>query len=309
MEIIRRISQLFGFIISHSYLKFLDTKQVYQGPFKANCVPFFSCHACPAAVFSCPIGTLQHYAVIRMAPWAELGSLGLILIAVGRMVCGWLCPFGLLQDLLYKIKSIKVKIPKWTHNFRYFIFIFMVLLIPYLHGELTFCHFCPVGTLEAAIPWVVWDPISREYGLPVIDPTTIGFQFCMKIFIFVVLIVFMVISKRPFCRVLCPLSVILSVFNRFSLVRMTVEKRHLCRKSCTLCLNGCPMELKVSDDPNSGECIRCLKCTKCKKVKIGIGYLKDPVIQYAMKTAGNIASESPDKSMPPGAPSPQDRED
>lgn len=278
MEIIRRLTQIFGFVISHAYLRVFARKQIYQGPLKAICVPFFTCHACPAAVFSCPIGTIQHYMVIRQFPWIELGHLGIILIAVGRMVCGWLCPVGLLQDLMYKIRTAKVKIPNWLYYFRYPSILFLVIFIPYFHGEEWFCKICPPGTLEAAIPWVVWNPVNPEFQQPAINIATLGLFFVTKIIILLVFFWLVIISKRAFCRILCPLSVIFGIFNRFSIIRMKVENPQSCKPECTLCLKNCPMEIRIPDNPNSSECIRCLKCTKCKKVTIGIGDLTKSVL-------------------------------
>lgn len=282
MEILRGLTQVFGLCISHAYWRFFGTKQVYQGPLKSFCVPFFACHSCPSAVFSCPVGTFQHYMVIRQVPWIEISHLAIILIAVGRMVCGWICPVGLIQDLAYKINSFKVKIPRWVGVFRYISLAFLVLLIPYFLGELWFCKLCPSGTVEAAIPWVLWNPINPEFGQRTIDPATLGFFFVAKIVIVLVLIWLIIISKRPFCRVMCPLSVIFAVFNRISIIRMSVDQTHPCNQGCEFCLKECPMDIKVYDDPNSGECIRCLKCTKCMKVKIGIGDLTEPVAQKSL---------------------------
>ncbi|HUW23935.1 MAG TPA: 4Fe-4S binding protein [bacterium] len=278
MEFLRRITQIFGFVISHAYLRIVATKQIYQGPLKATCIPFVTCHACPAAVFSCPLGTIQHYMVIRQIPYVLLGHLGILLVAVGRMACGWLCPVGLFQDLMYKIKSEKIKIPHRLDYFKYATLLGLVILIPYLHGEAWFCKLCPPGTLEAAIPWILWNPINLEFQQPTVDIATIGLLFFIKIAILVVFVVFIVISKRPFCRVLCPLGLIFSIFNRFSLIRMKVENASKCSDKCNLCLKDCPMEIKIYEDPNSSECIRCLKCTKCKKVKVGIGNLNESVL-------------------------------
>ena len=281
MNTLRRITQICGFVISHAYLRVFSTKQIYQGPLKAICVPFFTCHACPAAIFSCPIGTIQHYMVLRQFPWVLFGNLFLILITVGRMVCGWLCPVGLVQDLMYKIKVAKVKLPHWLYYLKYPSIIFLVIFIPYFHSLEWFCKICPPGTLEAAIPWVLWNPINPEFQQREIDVSALGLFFVTKIIIFLVFVWLTTISKRAFCRILCPLGVIFSVFNRFSIIRMKVDNLHPCNPKCTLCLKNCPMDIKISDNPNSGQCIRCLKCTICKKVKIGIGDLNSPVLEKA----------------------------
>jgi polyferredoxin len=72
--------------------------------------------------------------------------------------------------------------------------------------------------------------------------------------------------KRPFCRVLCPLGHIFSLFNKVSLVKLEVAPG--C-DHCDACEKACPMGIKVYEDPNSSECIRCLSCTVCGNVKVG----------------------------------------
>jgi polyferredoxin len=92
------------------------TGRLYKGPLKGACVPFLNCHGCPTATFGCPIGTIEHYMVIRRFPYEIVGQLGLLGLLVGRMACGWLCPFGLLQDLLFMVTKAEVKIAHaWRH--------------------------------------------------------------------------------------------------------------------------------------------------------------------------------------------------
>ena len=74
--------------------------------------------------------------------------------------------------------------------------------------------------------------------------------------------------KRPFCRVICPLGLILSFFNRVSLFRLEVSSA--CNR-CDVCQKLCPVDIKVYEDPNSDQCIRCLDCTACACVtKTGV---------------------------------------
>lgn len=276
MQTLRLITQIFGTVISHAYLKVFSTKMIYSGPLKATCMPFITCYSCPVAVYSCPIGTIQHYMIIRQLPFIVLGHLILVLTAVGRMVCGWVCPVGLVQDLAYKAKTPKITISKKWNYFKYIALIGLVLLIPYISGQALFCHLCPVGTFESAIPWVVWNPINPEFQQPTVDTSAIDYLFVIKIVILLIIIGLIIVSSRPFCRIICPLALIFAPFNRLSLVKMDVLNRSSCG-SCNECLRVCPMEIRISDDPNSGECIRCLECTKCKKVKIGIGDLNEEV--------------------------------
>ena len=67
------------------------------------CIRDRNCYSCPGAVGACPIGALQ--AVLGSSSFRfslyVFGFLAFVGTLAGRFVCGWLCPFGLVQDLLY----------------------------------------------------------------------------------------------------------------------------------------------------------------------------------------------------------------
>jgi len=254
-----------GLILPNSYIKVLSSKQIYDGPLKQGCVPFLNCHACPTAFMSCPIGIFQHFAAIRQIPFFLFGLLGSIGLIFGRAACGWLCPFGWIQDQLYKIRSKKVRIPKVFSNFKYGFLAIFVFLLPLFTEVHWFSRICPWGTLSAGIPWMLWNPVDPLRGEPVIGPDIVGWLFVMKISILLLFVVLFVMSKRPFCRTVCPLGAIYSFFNRMSIMRMHVSGK--CA-GCDQCVEICPVEIKISDDPNSPACIRCLKCTICKNVSV-----------------------------------------
>lgn len=80
---------------------------------------------------------------------------------LGRFVCGFLCPFGWLQDLLHKIPSKKFSTKKLKplRYLKYAVLLFAVILLPAFvvndlgMGDPFFCKYiCPQGVLEGAIP-------------------------------------------------------------------------------------------------------------------------------------------------------------
>ena len=110
----RRIFQLLAAIGQNGYYFGFKNSNIYQGSLKEICAPTLNCYACPGAVFACPVGTLQHFVIVGQAvPYYVAGYLAAIGAFVGRMTCGWLCPFGFLQDLLYKVRSVKIRIPRF----------------------------------------------------------------------------------------------------------------------------------------------------------------------------------------------------
>ncbi len=211
----------------------------------------FNCYACPAASFACPIGSLQHFGVIGQVPFYLLGFLALVGGLFGRLSCGWACPFGWLQDLLYKIR-----VPKWriSNRFSWLRYVFLVGLVgiaPIITLEPWFCKLCPAGALEAGLPLVLFNPEIRELA---------GWLFASKMVILVGFLGWMMTTSRPFCRFICPLGAIYSLFNRFSAVRLSFSATE-CRH-CDQCVAVCPTGLYPPDELDSAGCVRCLECLK-----------------------------------------------
>lgn len=264
----RRIPQFFlGAGVTNGYLKgFIPPGTLWQGPSKGFCVPGLNCYACPSSVFACPIGTLQHYSIIRAVPVYFIGFFVLFCVAVGRMACGTFCPFGLLQDLLHKVPSSRLRIPPWMTYIRYAVLLGLVLIIPFFTFAPWFSKLCPVGTLIAGIPWVAMNPEIR---------LMVGELFFVKLAILLLVVVLSILSKRPFCRVICPLGAIFSLFNRISILRLSWDEESCTH--CDKCTRICPMDISIYKDANSHNCIRCLDCTQCPAVSVHMGPLRVPV--------------------------------
>ena len=254
------------------YFGFIKTKQVYQGDLKSICVPVLNCHSCPSAFFSCPIGTMQHFMTIHKFPYLLVGFLATIGISVGSLACGWLCPFGFLQDLMYKIKSIKIRLPEKLSISRYLILALLVILLPLVTQETWFCKVCPMGTIQAAVPWAVWNPIIPVYGERAVTVQSLGLLFIVKIMIAVLFLGLFIVAKRPFCRVACPVGAIFGFFNKYSLLQLDVDTNNC--KDCQKCKDICPVDINISDNPGNSTCVRCFSCLKWDHVKVKVGPVK-----------------------------------
>ena len=274
-----------GVILPNSYLSVATTKRIYDGPLKQGCLPFLNCHACPTAYASCPIGMLQHFAGILQVPFLLIGFLGAVGMVFGRAACGWLCPFGWVQDTLYKVRTRKLRLPRVLKYGKYVSLVVLAILLPVLTEDNWFSRICPWGTLTAGIPWVLWNPVDPIVAMPVIEPEMVGWLYVLKLSVLVMFLVLFVLIKRPFCRTTCPLGAIYSLFNATSFMRMQVEGECV---DCDLCVEVCPVDMKISDAPNSGDCIRCLKCTVCKNVHVrwGSSYDRESITTAAAHPQG-----------------------
>lgn len=257
MASLRGVVQLFTSLAFNSYLPGFQKGTIYRGPLKAVCLPSLNCYSCPGAIGSCPIGSIQAIAGSLSFNFSfyVFGLILLFGVTLGRLVCGWFCPFGFIQEILYKIPVPKFSLPSWCLRIKYIILsgVFLLPLLPTATGIGIpyFCQWlCPAGTLEAAIPLYISYPPIRD---------AVGGLFGWRIIWLLIIIIFVAMIYRGFCRTLCPLGAFYSLFNQFSF--FTIEFSPIKCNNCGLCSAACPLQLKVTDNPNHPECIRCLKCT------------------------------------------------
>jgi len=202
---------------------------------------------------------------MHVIPFYTLGLIGIVGTVLGRMPCGWICPFGFVQDLMYKIPSRKYRLPQIYTYVKYLVLLLLVFIIPFKTGEPWFSKLCPAGTLSAHIPWTVWDPVNPATGIHIVPDSASGMEFYVSLLILGIFLIWFVLSKRPFCRVACPMGALLSLFSRVSMVRLEVAPK--C-DGCAICETSCPMDLDVYKDIGSKDCILCLECTRCGHVRV-----------------------------------------
>ena len=234
------------------------------------CSPVFHCYACPLATFACPIGVIAQFSALHVIPFLALGTLFVFGGLLGTFICGWACPFGFLQDLIGKIKTPKLVLPRWTVNIRYVVLVGLVVLVPYFFGKndpLFICRVCPAGALEGAVPHMVDQAAS---GKEVTWPSV------AKISILVFFLIAMFFKHRPWCTVFCPLGAIFGLFNRISLffVRFSGDK---CQ-DCSICHTICKYGVKPNERVNDPRCIRCLECTRCTALTFANVFKRPPQV-------------------------------
>ncbi len=270
--------QTIAAVVTNANIGGFFTGEIWQGDSKIMCVPGLNCYSCPGALGACPIGALQ--AVLggnkHNFSFYVVGILMLFGIVLGRLICGFLCLFGFIQDLLYKIPTPKFKIPKGIDRplrwLKYVILFVAVIALPILLtnqfgiASPYFCQWiCPAGTLEGGIPLVLKNESLRNM---------LGFLWGWKMGLLIFIVIASIFTYRPFCKYICPLGAIYSLFNGFSFYRMDVDKSRC--NGCMACEKKCKMNVEIMKNINSPECIRCGECKKaCKQSAITSGfYLK-----------------------------------
>lgn len=269
----RHVIQLLAALLYNLDFQGFATGQISRAATKQVCVPGLNCYSCPGAVGACPIGALQGALVAsgRALPFYVVGLLLAFGAVLGRTICGWLCPFGFIQDLLDKIPLPKIRKGAWSRRLswlKYAVLALLVVAAPLILlavtgvGTPAFCSWlCPAGTLEAGIPLLTMNEDLRRM---------IGPLFSWKMFVLIAIVAACLFIYRPFCRFLCPLGALYSFFNRFALLRWTVAEDECVH--CGACVAACKMDIREVGDR---ECIQCGACVSaCEQGAIRFSLLE-----------------------------------
>ena len=294
----RRIIQLYAALLTNANLKGFGSGKIYMGNVKVVCAPGLNCYSCPAASAACPLGALQNALAASKTrmPYYVVGILLLYGFLFGRWICGFLCPFGLIQDLLHKIKTPKLKKSRFTRVLSYLKYVILgvfVIGIPLIYALQkipftlpAFCKYiCPSGTLLGAGGLLANKANDSMFSM-------LGPLFTWKFLLLVVFIVGAIFIYRFFCRFFCPLGALYGLFNKISWVGMKVEQPRC--TNCGLCIGKCEMDvLHVGDQ----ECIACGKCVNA--CPTGAITYKGPKILLAPNEAGGKIDTAKLKTIDP----------
>ncbi len=254
----RKIMQLYFAVLFNANLKGFVTGNIYQGSTKNLCAPGINCYSCPGAIGACPLGSLQgSFSADHSTIYYVGGILLLYAIMFGRLICGWLCPFGLVQELCYKVKTPKVKkspVTRLLSYLKYAILVFFVLIVPILYALRdmplpAFCKYiCPAGTLEGGIG-LLSNAVNASYF------SMLGPLFTWKFLLMVSILIGCVFVFRLFCRFLCPLGALYGLFNKISVFGIKVDNSKC--TDCGLCHRTCKVDIR---HPGDAECVSCGDC-------------------------------------------------
>lgn len=257
----RRIIQVYAALLTNANLKGFAEGQIYQNTSnitavtKNLCAPGLNCYSCPGAVAACPLGALQNSlgSAKTTTPYYILGIIALLGLLLARTICGFLCPFGFFQDMLYKVKSPKVKKSVYTRLLSYLKYVFLITLViavPLIyHNVPGFCKYiCPAGTFEGSVGLLANEGNADLYSM-------LSYLFSWKFVLFVMCVVLCIFIYRAFCRFICPLGAIYGFFNKVALLGVKLEKSKCI--DCGMCISKCKMDIKHVGDH---ECINCGEC-------------------------------------------------
>ena len=250
----RRIIQVYTALLYNANIKGFFNGQIYKGPTKNICVPGMNCYSCPGAVGACPLGSLQNAlsASDTRLPAYVFGIIILFGLLLGRTICGFLCPVGFAQELLYKIKTPKLQKSRATRiisYLKYIVLVGLVVVVPLVFTIPGFCEYiCPAGTFEGGVGLL--SNIQNESLLAILGPL-----FSWKFSLLVLITVASVFIFRVFCRFLCPLGAIYGFFSKIAVLGVKLDKTKC--TDCGLCISACKMDVKKVGDH---ECIHCGEC-------------------------------------------------
>ena len=291
----RTMVQIIATLLTNIHLPNFFKGTLYQGKGKIACVPGLNCYSCPGATGACPIGSFQ--AVVGSRDFSLTYYItGIIIffgVMLGRFICGFLCPFGLFQDLLHKIPSKKfsTKKLKALTYLKYIILLVAVIILPTFLNNAAgisspyFCKYiCPQGILEGGIPLSIASPAIRA---------TLGKLFLWKLSILILVLVLSVLVYRPFCKWICPLGAFYALFNKVSLLHYNVDFNKCV--SCGKCARTCKMDVDITKNDAHMECIRCGECVKVcptKAISVNWGPEKMKILERARELNKNKTTKS-----------------
>lgn len=244
------------------------------------------------------IGLIEWMLYNLAFPWLPLASILILAIVSGRSICGWVCPFGLIQDVLEYAGVSKVRISQSTHremtSIKYLVLLLFIVLSGGLAissargvgqayretlgviGEGPFTALSPSDTLFAVTPRLIIIlqyyvfPISEAYEASVADLLSSPLLWA-RLTIMVGVLVLALYVPRGWCRYLCPQGAMLALASRFSFLGLRREPVRCTRATCRACVEACPMNIRILDLPwekfTDPECIYCLRCVEACPTK------------------------------------------
>ncbi len=284
----------------------------YGGRFGLRLGHFLPCFACPyvgSCSGHCYLMALQGSIWGAQIPWAHLISvrglraLGMfagfsfLVIIFSKTWCGWICPFGTLQDWISWVRrKLAVREAEFSESFRNalkpvkYILLVLLIIIPMfianagLHPDfkLPFCQLCPAKPLMP-----VFEGNFQHFAIDTTNTITFVMS-ALSMLLTAGFLVGMMFKDRFFC-IFCPLLALISLFDRFGLLQLKKNIRSC--TGCAHCEQICPMDIsdvhreEQKEPVISQDCTLCLKCAEhCPEDKtLSLEFMKKPLFSSSRK--------------------------
>jgi len=171
----------------------------------------------------------------------------IILAVIGnKMICGWACPFGALQEIIYSIPILRrIKQKKLpfilTNTIRAGLFLFTLLFL--------------FGIIGASKGFVIYHYVN-PFNLFNLDFESLSILLTVIIALGGAFIIY-----RPFCQLICPFGFISWIAEKFSIFRIRIDKDKCTQ--CGACIKVCPLEAakgRVAGNKLPADCFSCARC-------------------------------------------------
>jgi len=258
-------------------------------------LPVLQSLGAPSKTVGDAFAAMQYMLYQTTFPWLPLASFLIIAVLLGRMLCGWVCPFGFIQDILGYIKRKHTEISPRTHKDMIYIkygILGIVLLISItisvttlmgigrsyknalgVFAQAPFNALSPHDTLFAMLPIMTYNAFSAGLSFQdiLLGIGTLSPLFWVRLAILALVIVFVIFTPRSWCKYFCPVGAIMALLNYFSFLGLKRDVVHCTKESCHSCVEACPMKVPILDLPwekfTHPECIYCLECVDACKTK------------------------------------------
>lgn len=193
----------------------------------------------------------------------------LLTILFGPVFCGWVCPFGSIQEWIGKIgkklfpKKFNRFIPMKADKVLRYIRILVLVWVVFVTAKSATLMFSNIDPYFALFHF--W---TGEAALP-------------SLIILAVVLISSLFVARPWCRYFCPYGALLGFFNKIRIFKIT-RNENTCI-NCKKCDRACPMRINVSEKTKVSDlqCISCYECTSERSCPV-----QDTVAMQAGKNSG-----------------------
>lgn len=223
-------------------------------------------------------------------PFVGLASFLIVGVLIGKAMCGWVCPFGFVQDIVGLFRRKQSDVSVRTHETMIYVKYLVLAITLFISGTYSasiiagtgggyqsalgifatapFTALSPSETLFATLPRMVHDfsvsAVSAN-GVDVFaDIASLSALFWAQLVIMVLVLTFVAYVPRSWCRYFCPHGAIMAIMNNFSFIGLRREPYKCEKGGCGHCVQVCPTRVPILDLPwekfSHPECIYCMKC-------------------------------------------------